>query len=71
MSPSSNYWRLDQLKIGNLHIKSSLCQNLFGIICDYKLNFAEHIEDIFQKSSRNENALARLAPYMTLSKNLL
>ena len=30
------------LKIGNLHIKNSLCEKLLGINFDYKLNFAKH-----------------------------
>ena len=30
------------LKIGNLHIKNSSCEKLFGINFDYKLNFAKH-----------------------------
>ena len=40
------------LKIDNLHIKKSLCEKLLSINFDYKLNFAKHIEDIYQKVSR-------------------
>ena len=60
------------IKIGNLHIKHALPEKLFGINFYYKLNFAMHIEGIFQTSARKINALARLAPYMTpLKKRIL
>ena len=53
------------LQIDNLYIKNSLCEKLLGIHFEYKLNFAEHIKDIFQKASSKLKALARLAPCMT------
>ena len=59
------------LKIRNLHIKNSLCEKLFGINYDYKLNFLKHIEDIFQRVSRKLNSLVRLASYMSSSKKCM
>ena len=56
------------LKKSNLHIKNSLWEKLLGINFDYMVNFAKHIEDIYQKASSKLNALARLTPYMTPSK---
>ena len=35
-----------------------------------KLKFTNHIEEICEKTSRKSNALARLAPYMGISKRL-
>ena len=58
------------LKIINLHIKNSLCKEFLSINFDYMLNFTKHTEDICQKASRKLNAFARLAPYMTSSKNV-
>ena len=51
------------LKIDNLHIAKSVCEKLLG-----KLNFAKHIEDIYQKTSRKLNSLVKLALYMASSK---
>ena len=53
------------LKIGSLHIKHSQCKQLLGINFVYKLNFAGHVKEICQKTSRNLNILARMALYMT------
>ena len=63
--------RIQTLKIYNLHIKNSLCEELLGINFDYKLDFAKHFEDICQKASKKLNTLARLAPYMMPSKKCI
>ena len=49
-------------------IKNSLCEKLFGINFDYKLNLAKRNEDISQKASKKLDAFARSAPYMTSTK---
>ena len=56
------------LKIGDLHINSSLSEKLLGITFDCKSKFNKHIKDICQKASKKLNALARLAPYMGTTK---
>ena len=56
------------MKIGNLCIKTSSCEKLFKINFDYKLNFEKHMENICQKASRKVNALARLLPYIGVTK---
>ena len=56
------------IKIGNLCIKNSSCEKMLGINFDYKLKFTNHIEEICKKASGKLNALARIAPYMGISK---
>ena len=56
------------LKIGDLHINNSLVRKLLGITFDCKLKFNKHTEDICQKASQKISVLARLAPYMRLTK---
>ena len=52
------------IKIGNLCIKNSSCENMLSINFDYKLKFTNHIDEICKKASRKLNALVRIAPYM-------
>ena len=41
---------------------------MLGINFDYKLKFANHIEEICKKASQKLNALARIAPYVVIRK---
>ena len=56
------------IKIGNLCIKNSSCEKMFGINFDYKLKFTNNIEEICKNASRKLNALARIASYMGIHK---
>ena len=49
-------------------VKYSLSEKLLGITFDCKLKFNKHIGDICRKASQKINALARLAPYMGITK---
>ena len=53
---------------GNLCINNPSCEKLLGVNFGYKLKFSNHIEEICKKASERLNALARLAPYMGISK---
>ena len=57
-----------ELNIGNETIKSGTCQNLFGIKIDNKLKLNAHVEELWKKASRKIHSLARVTPYMTISK---
>ena len=56
------------MKIGDFNIVKSECEKLLGVKCDYKLTFNSHVSDLCKNASRNINALARVAPYMSISK---
>ena len=45
--------------------KAFLWKKSLGVNFDYKLNFAKHIENIFQETPRQLSALARLTLHMT------
>ena len=49
-------------------MKNSECEKLLVVKFDNKLTFEKHIPDICRKASRKIYALARIAPYMDLSK---
>ena len=56
------------LRVSEYDIKNSECEKLLGVKFDNKLTFEKHITDICRKASRKSYALARIAPYMDLSK---
>ena len=56
------------LRVSEYGIKNSECEKLLGVKFDNKLTFEKHITDICRKTSRKIYALARIAPYMALSK---
>ena len=56
------------IKIGNLCIKNSSCENMLGINFDYELKFANHIHEICKKASQRSNALAKIPPFMGIRK---
>ena len=51
------------------------CENLLGVTVDVKLNFNDHMSDLWKKAwkkaSRNISALARVTPFIGLSKRKL
>ena len=57
-----------ELRVGNVTIKSSICEKLLRIKIDNKLRLNAHAEDLCKKASRKIHALARVTPYMTVSK---
>ena len=56
------------LRVREYDIKNSECEKLLGVKFDNKLTFEKHITDICRKASRKIYTLARIAPYMDLSK---
>ena len=59
------------MKIGDFNIVNSECETLLGVKLDYKLSFNSHVSDLRKKASRKINGLARVAPYMSISKRIL
>ena len=57
------------LRVSEYDIQNSECEKLLGVKFDNKLTFEKHITDICRKASRKIYALARIAPYMDLSKD--
>ena len=49
-------------------ITSSSCEKLLGITKDSDLKFDQHISDLFNKGSKNVNALCQIRSYMSLEK---
>ena len=56
------------LRVSQYDIKNSECEKLLGVKFDTKLTFEKHINDICRKASRKIYALARITPYMDISK---
>ena len=56
------------IKIGDYTIDNSECEKLLGVKIDVNLNFNNHISDLCNKASRKMSALARVTPFMGLSK---
>ena len=59
------------LNVNNFNIKNSDCEKLFGVKFDSKLRFDQHITDLCRTASRKIHALARVTPFMNLSKRRL
>ena len=59
------------LNLNNFKIKNSDCEKRLGIKFDSKLRFDQHITDLCRRDSRKIHALARMTPFMTLSKRRL
>ena len=53
------------IKIGNIDANNSTCEKLLGVKFDY------HISELCKKASRKIHALARVTPYMDISKKLV
>ena len=56
------------INVGNVVIKNTQNEKLLGVFFDVKATFGYHIENMCEKASRKLQALARVAPYMDLSK---
>ena len=56
------------INVRNVAIQTSQNEKLLGVFFDEKATFGYHIENIYKKASRKLQALARVAPYMDLSK---
>ena len=56
------------INVGNVVIKNSQNEKLLGVFFDEKATFGYHIENMCIKASKKLQALARVAPYMDLSK---
>ena len=55
-------------KIGNIDITKRTCEKFVGANFDHKLTFDDHISELCKKVSTKIHALARVEPYMNLSK---
>ena len=56
------------LNANNFKIKNSVYEKLLGVKCDIKLRFDQHITDLCGSASKKIDALARVTPFMNLSK---
>ena len=59
------------LSLNNFEIKNSDCKKLLSVKFDFKLRFDQHITDLCRTASRKIHALARVTPFMNLSKRRL
>ena len=56
------------IKVGDYTIDNSECEKLLGVKIDVNLNFNDHISGLCEKTSRKASLLARVTPFMGLSK---
>ena len=56
------------LNVNTFKLKNSDCEKLLGVKFDSKLRFDQHIADLCRTASRKIHALARVTPFMNLSK---
>ena len=54
--------------VSEYNIKNSECEKLLSVKFDNKLTFEKHITDICRNAGRKTYALAKIPPYMDLSK---
>ena len=59
------------LNVNTFKIKNSDCEELLGVKFDSKLKFDQHITDLCRRASRKICAIARMTPFMNLSKRSL
>ena len=59
------------LNVNNFKIKNGDCEKLLGVKFDSKLRFDRHVTDLCRRTSRKIHALARVSPFMNLSKRRL
>ena len=59
------------LNVNSFKIKNSDFEKLLGVKFDSKLRFDQHITDLCRTASRKIQALARVTPFMNLSKRRL
>ena len=56
------------VKIGTAQIENTQNEKLLGITIDSKLSFDKHIQQICSRASAKLKALARIAPFMNITK---
>ena len=56
------------MKIGDFNIMNSKCEKLLFINVNCKLTFNSHVSNLFKSARRKINMLARIKPYMSISK---
>ena len=59
------------LNVNTFKLKNSDCEKLLGVKFDSKLRFDQQITDLCRRASRKIHALARVTPFMNLSKRRL
>ena len=59
------------IKLKGHEITSSKCEKLLGVTIDSKLNFDVHLNKIITKARQKVHVLARIAPYMNISRRKL
>ena len=59
------------IKVGDYAIDKSECEKLLGVKIDVNLNFNNHISDLYKRASRKISALAKVSPFMGLTKRKL
>ena len=59
------------LRVSEYDIKNSECEKLLGVKFDNKLTFEKYTIEISREASRKTYALARIVPYMELSKQCM
>ena len=57
-----------QVNIGTAQIENTQNEKLLGIIIDSKLSFDKHIQQICSKASDKLKALAKIVPFMNITK---
>ena len=59
------------LNVYNYNLKSKDCEKRLGVKLDSKLGFDQHITDLYRRATRKIHTLARVTPFMNLSKQPL
>ena len=59
------------IKIGDYTIGNSECEKLLGVKIDVNFSFNNHISDLYKRASRKISALAKVSPFMGLTKRKL
>ena len=57
------------IRIDNFDISHSKCEKLLGVKFDHKLTIDDHICELCKNATRKIHALARVTPYMNISKS--
>ena len=57
-----------QVNIGTAQIENTQNEKLLGIIIDSKLSFDKHIKQICSRASAKVKTLARIAPFINITK---
>ena len=66
-----NVNRKANIKIGEHTISKSYFEKLLGVKIDSQLNFNNHPETVIKNASQKVHVLARITPYMCISKRKL